>query len=397
VIINLNPEGAPNRKTFDRVLIVSASVGGGHIRAAQALERAFSDLGAAREVRHIDSLDFTNKVFRNIYAKSYFDLISASPDLIAWLYDRLDTPWRHDRLRLALSKLNTRPLVRLLERYQPDVLVCTHFLPAEIISWLKASERIACRQAIVVTDFDAHAMWLCRHYERYFVALDETRAYLAALGVAADRISVTGIPIDPVFGTHKDKHEMRRKHGLAADKLTILVSAGGFGVGPIKTLISALRQLRHPSQILAICGRNEALRQELEKLNVGAPANGSVSVKVIGFTTEIDEYMAASELVVGKPGGLTSSEALARGLVFVVVNPIPGQEERNADHLLEEGAALRCNNLPVLAYKIDQLIDDPGRLFAMQCAAQRMARPRAAYDIVSKLLESGQSWSGSEA
>ncbi len=120
-------------------------------------------------------------------------------------------------------------------------------------------------------------------------------------------------------------------------------------------------------------------------------------MKVIGFTTEIDEYMAASELVVGKPGGLTSSEALARGLVFMVVNPIPGQEERNADHLLEEGAALRCNNLPVLAYKIDQLLDDPARLSAMQSAARRMARPRAAYDIVNKLLESRQSWPETDA
>jgi processive 1,2-diacylglycerol beta-glucosyltransferase len=391
------PESAANTKTFDRILIVSASVGGGHIRAAQALERAFADLGAARDVRHIDALDFTNKVFRNVYAKSYFDLISATPDLIAWLYDRLDTPWRNERLRLALSKLNTRPLVRLLEQYQPDVLVCTHFLPAEIISWLKASERISCRQAIVVTDFDAHAMWLCRHYEHYFVALDETRAYLASLGVIPERVSVTGIPIDPVFSIRKDKGEMRRKHGLAADKLTILVSAGGFGVGPIKTMLTALRQLRHPSQILAICGRNEELRRELERLNDGTTANNSVSVKVIGFTTEIDEFMAASDLVVGKPGGLTSSEALARGLIFVVVNPIPGQEERNADHLLEEGAALRCNNLPVLAYKIDQLIDDPRRLSAMQSAAHRMARPRAAYDIVNKLLESRQLWSARDA
>jgi processive 1,2-diacylglycerol beta-glucosyltransferase len=160
-------------------------------------------------------------------------------------------------------------------------------------------------------------------------------------------------------------------------------------VGPIKTLIASLRQLRHPAQILAICGRNEALRQELERM---AASNGGVTVKVIGFTTEIDELMAASELVVGKPGGLTSSEALARGLVFVVVNPIPGQEERNADHLLEEGAALRCNNLPVLAYKIDKLLDDPGRLSAMQAASKRMARPRAAYEIVNRLLEARQGW-----
>jgi processive 1,2-diacylglycerol beta-glucosyltransferase len=101
--------------------------------------------------------------------------------------------------------------------------------------------------------------------------------------------------------------------------------------------------------------------------------------------------MAASDLVVGKPGGLTTSEAMARGLVFVVVSPIPGQEERNSDHLLEEGAAIRCNNLPVLAYKIDRLLDDPRRLDAMRTSALRLGRPRAAFDIVAKVSESGQS------
>jgi processive 1,2-diacylglycerol beta-glucosyltransferase len=288
---------------------------------------------------------------------------------------------------VAFDKLNTRPLVRLLREYRPEILICTHFLPSEIISLLKARERLAYRQAIVVTDFDAHAMWLCNHYEHYFVALDETRVYLTVLGIPAEKVSVTGIPIDPVFAQAKDKRAMRDKHGLKQDRATILVSAGGFGVGPIDTLIRSLLQLRNKAQVIAICGRNQELKGRLDQIAARLAPDNPVALKVVGYTMEMDELMAASDLVLGKPGGLTTSEALAKGLVFVVVNPIPGQEERNADHLLEAGAAIRCNNLPVLAYKIDLLLDDSERFAAMQANARRLARPRSAYGIVNKLLE----------
>ena len=371
---------------FDKVLVLSASAGAGHTRAAQAVERAFHEMGAAREVRHVDTLEYTNKLFRRLYAKAYLDMVNKSPELLGWLYDYLDKPWKNERRRLALDKLNTRPFVKMLRKYQPDIIVCTHFLPAEIVSWLKAKERIASRQAIVVTDMDVHAMWLCHHYEQYFVPLDETREHMLRLGIPAEKLTVSGIPIDTVFGTSKDKREMRRKHNLREDVWTILVSAGGFGVGPIEHLYKSLLELKHPAQAVVICGRNEELKTRLDALAARLPATSNVSIKAVGYTTEMDEYMAASDLLLGKPGGLTTSEALARGLVMVIVNPIPGQEERNSDHLLEEGAAIRCNNLPVLAYKIDKLLDDPARFARMREAAGRLARPRAAEEIVSKLL-----------
>ena len=182
---------------------------------------------------------------------------------------------------------------------------------------------------------------------------------------------------------------MREKHGLRRDGAVILSSAGGFGVGRIDELMTSLLKIRHPSQVVAICGRNEELKARLDRLAGGLPADAQVTLKVVGYTTEMDEYIAASDLVVGKPGGLTTSEAMARGLGFVVVSPIPGQEERNSDHLLEEGAAIRCNNLPVIAHKIDRLLDDPGRLGAMRTAALRLGRPRAAFDIVAKVTQLG--------
>jgi len=370
---------------LNRVLILSASAGAGHIRAAQALEKAFEESGAARETRNIDVLDYTNKVFRHLYSKAYIDMVNRMPEVLGWLYDHFDKPWKNERRRLALDRLNTGPLIKLLKDYKPDIAVCTHFLPAEILSWLKAKERITCKQAIVVTDFDVHAMWLCRHYEHYFVALEETRVHMEKLGIDPSKLTVSGIPIDPVFAVTKDKRVMRLKHGLLPDKTTILVSAGGFGVGRIEDLWTSLTELRHEAQIVILCGRNEELKTALDRRSSKRDARSRVSLINVGYTTLMDEFMSASDILIGKPGGLTTSEALAKGLVLVIVNPIPGQEERNSDHLLEENVAIRCNNLPVLAYKVDRLLDDTERFTRMQANARRLARPHAARDIVNKL------------
>jgi processive 1,2-diacylglycerol beta-glucosyltransferase len=371
-----------------KVLLLSASAGAGHVRAAEAIEKAFNEAkdAGSREVHHIDVLNYTNKLFRHLYSKAYIDLVNKMPEVPGWMYDKLDKPWKNERRRLALDKLNTRPFVKLLRKYQPDLIVCTHFLPAEIVSWLRAKERLASRQVIIVTDFDVHAMWLVHHYEHYFVALEEARVYLEALGIPANKITVTGIPIDPVFAIRKDKQEMRAKHGLAPDRTTILLSAGGFGVGSVDALVNSLLPLQNRAQIVAVCGRNDELRKRLSRLAARIKPDAKVTLKPFGYTKEMDELMTASDLVIGKPGGLTTSEALAKGLVFVIVNPIPGQEERNSDHLLEAAVAIRSNNLPTLSYKLDRLLADPQRFKSMQANSRRMGRPNAAKEIVAALL-----------
>jgi processive 1,2-diacylglycerol beta-glucosyltransferase len=371
---------------FNRVLILSASAGAGHVRAAQAIEKAFVKLGAAKELHNIDVLDYTSKLFHNLYSKAYIEIVNKNPEIYGWLYDHFDRPWHNDRLRRAFEKLNTRPFVKMLKEYQPDMTVCTYYLPAQIISWLKEKHQLHSHQAIVITDFDVHAMWLCGSYEHYFVALEETKAHLEELGVPGDKVTVSGIPIDPVFGEHRDKTEVRRRFGLDPALPTILIPTGGFGVGPIEELMESLVRMHNKVQVIVICGRNESLKNQLDRFVQALPSNCPVGIMVLGFTTEMNEYMSAADIILGKTGGLTVSEALAKGLAFVIINPIQGQEERNADHLLEEGVAIRCNNLPVLAYKIDKLLDDPKRLAVMQANAERLGRPNAAFDIVKKLL-----------
>jgi processive 1,2-diacylglycerol beta-glucosyltransferase len=374
-------------KTNPRVLLLSATSGAGHVRAAQALEKAFLARGDCA-VEHIDALQYVSKFFQRVYDKAYIAMIRRAPELMGVLYERTDQPWRHPRRRLALDRLNTRPMIRLLQRIQPDLCVATHFLPAEIIAWLIAKGKLRAHNAIVVTDYDVHAMWLCRTVDRYYVAIEEAAQYLAGIGVPREKLRVTGIPIDPLFATSVSRSEARKQLGLDAEATVILISAGGYGIGPVEQLVKDLLALQRPWQIVAIAGKSEKTRKRLEEVakTAGKLTMGSPKLCPVGFTTEMDKFMAAADLMVGKAGGLTTSEALARALPMALIEPIPGQEGRNADHLLEAGAAIRCNNLPAAAWKIAALLDDSARLTRMREAAKSLGRPGAAAAIAEDAL-----------
>jgi len=374
-------------KTKPRVLLLSATSGAGHVRAAQALEKAFSTRGDCL-VEHIDALQYVSKLFQRIYDKAYISMVQRAPELMGVLYDRTDQPWQHPRRRLALDRLNTGPMIRLLKRIQPDLCVATHFLPAEIIAWLIAKRKLVAHNAIVVTDYDVHAMWLCRTVDRYYVALDEAKEYLARIGVPREKMLITGIPIDPLFATPVSRSDARKQLGLDATAIVILISAGGYGIGPVEQLVKDLLALQRPWQIVAIAGKSEKTKKRLDEMAREAAKlqSGSPRLCAVGFTAEMDKYMAAADLMVGKAGGLTTSEALARALPMALIEPIPGQEERNADHLLEAGAAIRCNNLPAAAWKIAALLDDAERLARMRNAARGLGKPGAAARIAEDAI-----------
>jgi processive 1,2-diacylglycerol beta-glucosyltransferase len=277
----------------------------------------------------------------------------------------------------------------MLRNCKPDIAICTHFLPAQILSSLVESRQLAIRYSVVVTDFDVHAIWITRHCERYFVAADEARMHLEARGISADRVRVTGIPIDPVFSVAKEKRDMRRKYGLDEDQPTILVSGGRFDLHVVEQITKSLATLPREAQVVVMMGPQEERRNKMQQAAVRLCLETRVTFKFIGLVEHMDELMAACDLVVGRPGGLITAEALASGLVFVIVNPIPGQEERNADYLLKENAGIQCHNLFVLSYQIEGLLGDIPRLETMKKNVARIARPRAAFDIVETLLDAG--------
>lgn len=362
------------------ILVLSAAAGAGHVSAAEALVAELR--GRGESARHEEVLRLTNPVFKRLYANLYLDLVNHQPELLGWLYDALDKPWQHQKRRLALDRLNTGPLKNLLRSHPPRLAICTHFLPAEILVHLRRKDGLQVPLGVVVTDLDAHALWLYRGVDWYFVAREETRQHLTRLGIPAATIHVTGIPVHPSFAVPKPRREARLALGLDPDRTTILVVAGGFGVGPVEAIVRETRGVRGPVQVVAVCGKNAQLEKRLR----GLPAAEGAPLHVVGFTSEMAAWMAAADLFVGKAGGLSSSEALARGLVLVIVNPIPGQEERNADHYLEEGVAIRCNTLTTLSWKISALLEDAPRLKRMRKNVLHVATPDAASRVAEIAL-----------
>src|SRR6184192_948300 len=252
------PASAMNEKP--RVLLLSASSGAGHVRAAQALEKAFASRGDCA-VEHVDVIQHVSRVFQRVYDKAYISMVRRAPELMGVLYDRTDRPWEKMRGRLFVDRLNTQPMIRMLKRVQPDLCIATHFLPAEIIAWLIAKKKLRTRNAIVVTDYDVHAMWLCRTVNRYYVAIPEAAEYLAGIGVPREILRVTGIPVDPVFATPLDCAAARNELKLDAKSPILLLSAGGYGIGPLEQLVRELLALQKPWQLVAIAGKSEKMKK----------------------------------------------------------------------------------------------------------------------------------------
>jgi processive 1,2-diacylglycerol beta-glucosyltransferase len=370
-----------------QILVLSAAVGAGHLRAAQAVELALKELDPAANVQNVDVLTLTNALFRRLYGSAYLDLVNKAPHVLGYFYDMMDRPRRADSsrdfLRRAVEKLNLKKLESLLLDHPWDVIVNTHFLPAEIIAGMKKEGKLKTPQMTVTTDFETHRLWVNQPCDWFTTATDEGKAYLAHWGIPADTITVTGIPIHPIFSQDKSRETCLKKQGLRGDRPVVLQLAGGFGVGPIEQLFKGLLAIETPLEIVAVCGKNEKTKAKLQKVSVPSRHRA----KILGFTSEMDELLCAADLVLSKPGGLTTSEILAKGVAFAIINPIPGQESRNSDYLLENGAAIKINNLPTMSHKLGPLLANPKRLQQLKDNARQLGKPRAAYDVARIALE----------
>lgn len=367
-----------------RVAILSVSVGAGHLRAAQALQTVATTL--PWDVRHWDVLDLMPGHFKSLYRDTYLEAVAKVPDVFGWLYDVTDRPFQGDPLRQLFEEAHAAKFFQTLDDFAPDAVICTHFLPATLLYARRRKGRFGGRIYTVVTDFDIHGMWLATPADHIFVAGEESQFYLERLGVQSEHITVTGIPTDPVFSQPKDRHEMARKHGLDPSIPTVLMSTGGFGTSPAVELLEELARVPTPLQVVACCGRNEKLLDDVRAF--ARDQRGTLQVKPQGFTKEIDELMSCCDVILGKPGGLTTWESFAKGLAWVVVDPIPGQEQRNTYHLLEEGIGVWAYERRTLSYKVARLLADRERLDRMRAQARRQARPRAAADVINWVANS---------
>ncbi|NCC30952.1 MAG: galactosyldiacylglycerol synthase, partial [Chloroflexia bacterium] len=290
-----------------RVLILSASVGSGHKAAAAAIEQAFQRYPEF-EVINQDALQHTSRIYQVAATDAYFALVKENPWSVGWLYDYNDEPFKNERgLSRVLNMLNGQPLVKLIEDYHPDIIICTHFMPAGIAAQLLLEERINSRLGIVTTDYDFQGMWLSRSFNHYFVALEEARALLASFGVDDERITVSGIPVTPQFTEPFDGTEVCERYNLQLDLPTLLVSAGALGGGPALEIVEQIMGMKTPVQTIVVCGRNQPLRQAVTTLTSAKAEH----FRVLGFTNEMPDLMRTATLFVGKPGGLSTAECMA--------------------------------------------------------------------------------------
>ena len=367
------------------LLLLSASVGAGHIRAAEAIAACARERYPGLSVTHLDCMQFVSPLFRKMYADSYLDLVKRHPALWGYLYDTTDKKSRNNpvrKLRLDIQRLSTIPLKKEIKKCCPDWIICTHFLPAELLDREKRKNRLATPVSVVVTDYDVHWMWVQKHLDLFFVAHQEIALRLAEREIPAERIVSSGIPVCPAFGSSPDAKIARASLGLNPTQITLLLMAGGFGVGCIDQTARMLLNLRDDIQLISVSGKNSALHKKTTDVARDYPGR----MIPVGFTTSIENFMAASDLVITKPGGLTTAECLAMGKPMIIINPIPGQEERNTDYLLENGAALLAIDDVALKYKLNLLLSDAAMISRMQHNARAIGKPHAGYDILSRVL-----------
>jgi len=389
-----------------RILIATVTAGGGHIAAAAALEEAWCALRPDDTIERLDLIKFFSPLHKKVHEDGYVKLVERAPELWGMLFGKTDNPKvarRLSKLRRAFPSNSRQKFIRHLKQFKPDAVLCTHYLPLETLGLLKASEggvprspnliqKLGARRTrlsdnwkhpfvvSIVTDFEAHALWMDACVDLYCVAAEETKARLVARGATAANAVATGIPIAAKFLSKPDPRAVRKHYGLRDDQPVLLVLGGGFGMGPVAEILTELDKVPGQFQTLVVTGRNEELRRKLATQTRKHPTH------VLGFSTNMHELMAVADLIITKPGGLTTSEALALGKPLFILNPIPGQEAANSDFLLERGAAAKANRVEDLPFRIEKLLGSK-KLAEMAKAAKSLGRPQSATTVCQEVLK----------
>lgn len=360
------------------MLILSISAGAGHMRAAQAvkgyMETHYSDKG----VEIVDWFKYINPVVNRVVIGGYIGTLKATPSLYGKLYDMAEKDEGISDISHTINRLLAIRTERLLTGKNPKIVLCTHPFPLEVICYLKKKRKLSFKIISLITDFAPHSFWLRKEVDYYIVANEDLIYEMKWKGVDKDKIFPFGIPIDKRFTLDYDKNTVRRNLGLK-NKTTLLLMGGSLGMGELKETFTSLFFGSLDIQLIAVCGSNKKLK---ESLTAVASSNPERAV-VFGYTEEIPALMAASDLLITKPGGLTVSEAITVGLPIAIISPIPGQERQNARYLINSGMAIEFKRGDYVEGIMSQLLASPVRLSHMKEIAALKAKPNATGDLCS--------------
>lgn len=376
-----------------RVMILYASLGMGHISAANALSQAFShpqfkDI----EVLSEDALAYASSVYRNAVIQAYKNSSEKVPQLYKALYEGSDISDLERSLdsNLAWAKLELpffRRLGRLIRETAPDAIVCVQQIPSRLLQLLEPEDKVSKPQYVVVTDLIAHSTWLNYGVDGYFLPNDLSANILKQRGVNPALLHITGIPVKLEISKPKSKAEMRSRHHLPQDLSVVTLFGGGLNSRRVYAIVSSLLETLTSAMIVVVAGRNEDLLDTLTDLR----DSPQVRLRKLGTIDYVDDLIVASDLIITKAGGLITSEILARGTPTIIVDPIPGQEEQNADVIAAAGAGVQLRLLEMVGPAVKYLLNHPERLDQMRQSALELGKPDAALKIAEHILSDWRS------
>ena len=387
-----------------KILIFYASYGGGHLNAAKSINDYIINNYPNNDVELIDCMKYVNKTIEKLTTAAYREMAKKAPWAWGKIYsDSQKGPLAH--LSSRSNKIMAIKLLRLLREKQPDVIISTHPFGSQMCSYLKRKNKITAKIATIMTDFSPHDQWLVGHKftDYFFVANDKMKNYLINKGIAENKVFVTGIPISNRFLKTYNKKEILDTYNLSEDKFTVLFFGGGeFGLGKTKTaeIFESFVQesLKEKIQIIAIAGKNPKMKASFKEIVSKYSVNTTTTnttditnnVKILEFTNQVPELMSISDLVVTKPGGLTTSESLASHLPMLIINPIPGQEEENAEFLEDKGIAIWLRKNDDSKLIIENLLADNKKLNLMKENTKLLAKPHSTETICKMILGTEQ-------
>ncbi|MDD5565693.1 MAG: glycosyltransferase [Candidatus Omnitrophica bacterium] len=370
-----------------RILLMYITEISGHHSATLAIEQAIKKLSADTEILNINGFNYTNPIAEKIVGRLYMTVIKRTPKVWDYLYDNPSILKRIKRIKDAIHRLNSPKFHSLFHDFKPDIVACSQAYPCGMVADYKKTYRCNTPLVAILTDFVPHSYWIYDTINYYVSPSDEVTRRLAEKGIPLDKIKTFGIPFDPKFNEPVDKKIAAARHNLKPHYGTLLIMGGGHGLGPIEKILKSLDRVQGDFQEIVVTGSNRKLYHSLKK----KIKRYKKHIALLGYANNINELMSIADVIITKPGGITTSEAMAKQLPMIIVNPLPGQEASNTVYLTEKGAAIEVDNPAEISFIVENLLNDPGQLRCLREAAAGIAKPNASMDIARFLLDSASS------
>lgn len=366
-----------------RIILMYISEVSGHHSATLAIENAIKTISPDTQIFNLNAFNYTNPISERIVNRLYMGVIKRTPQIWDYLYDNPQIVKGLEKIKDSIHKFNSPKLKNLFDKFNPDAVLCTQAFPCGMVADFKKTYGSDIPLLAVLTDYVPHSYWIYDAVDYYITPSEEVSQCLVKKAVAPNKIKPLGIPFDPKFNEDITKANLIQKLKLKPDIPNILIMGGGQGLGPIKTIIRSLEKVKREIQEIVVAGTNKKLYKSLKR----RIKKYKKRILLFGYVDNINELMSISDIIITKPGGVTTAEALAKKIPMIIIKPIPGQEASNTNYLISKGAALKIDKPKEAGILIEELLAEPEKLIRMRESAQRISKPNASFDIARLVLD----------